>query len=174
MSSPVQERATLARIRRIPFSVQILVALVIGVALGLVARGMGPVGDDSPNWLTSTLQTMGGTFVTLLKVLVPPLIVTAVIVSIANLKQVSNAARLAGQTLLWFAITALIAVSIGIETVRGVAHVTEPIKVRVGLIGIGLERAVVVDVQIAVTIDIESILVVAYIAKTVAVAVGLV
>ena len=47
---------------------------------------------------------------TLLKVLVPPLIVTAVIVSIANLKQVSNAARLAGQTLLWFAITALIAV----------------------------------------------------------------
>ena len=75
-----------------------------------------------PNWLTSTLQTIGGTFVTLLKVLVPPLIVTAVIVSIANLKQVSNAARLAGQTLLWFAITALIAVSIGI----GLGLLSEP------------------------------------------------
>ncbi|TFV66463.1 dicarboxylate/amino acid:cation symporter, partial [Blastococcus sp. CT_GayMR20] len=78
--------------------------------------------DGSPNWLTSTLQTIGGTFVTLLKTLVPPLIVTAVIVSIANLRQVSNAARLAGQTLLWFAITALIAVGIGI----GLGLLTEP------------------------------------------------
>src|SRR3712207_7808306 len=48
--------------------------------------------------------------------------VTAVIVSIANLKQVSNAARLAGQTLLWFAITALIAVSLGI----GLGLLTQP------------------------------------------------
>ncbi|WP_116452687.1 dicarboxylate/amino acid:cation symporter [Blastococcus litoris] len=104
----------LARLRRVPFAAQVLLALVVGVALGFVAREMGPVSDGSPNWLTSTLQTIGGTFVTLLKTLVPALIVTAVIVSIANLKQVSNAARLAGQTLLWFAVTALIAVGIGI------------------------------------------------------------
>jgi Na+/H+-dicarboxylate symporter len=112
----------LARLRRVPFAAQVLLALVLGVALGLVARDIGPVADGTPNWLTSTLQTVGSTFVTLLKVLVPPLIVTAVIVSIANLKQVSNAARLAGQTLLWFAITALIAVSIGI----GLGLLTEP------------------------------------------------
>ena len=112
----------LARLRRVPFAAQVLLALVLGVALGLVARGLGPVGDGSPNWLTSTLDTIGSTFVTLLRVLVPPLVVTAVIVSIANLRQVSNAARLAGQTLLWFAITALIAVSIGI----GLGLLTEP------------------------------------------------
>jgi Na+/H+-dicarboxylate symporter len=112
----------LARLRRVPFAAQVLLALVLGVALGLVAREMGTVADGTPNWLTSTLQTVGSTFVTLLKVLVPPLIVTAVIVSIANLKQVSNAARLAGQTLLWFGITALIAVSIGI----GLGLLTEP------------------------------------------------
>jgi Na+/H+-dicarboxylate symporter len=112
----------LARLRRVPFAAQVLLALVLGVALGLVARDMGPVADGTPNWLTSTLQTVGSTFVTLLKVLVPPLIVTAVIVSIANLRQVSNAARLAGQTLLWFAITALIAVSLGI----GLGLLTQP------------------------------------------------
>ncbi|RBY96597.1 dicarboxylate/amino acid:cation symporter [Blastococcus sp. TF02-8] len=112
----------LARLRRVPFAAQVLLALVVGVALGLVAREIGPVADGSPNWLTSTLQTIGSSFVALLKTLVPPLIVTAVIVSIANLKQVSNAARLAGQTLLWFAITALIAVSIGI----GLGLLTEP------------------------------------------------
>ncbi len=104
----------LARLRRVPFAAQVLLGLVLGIALGLVAREIGPVADGTPNWLTSTLQTVGGTFVTLLKALVPPLVVTAVIVSIANLKQVSNAARLAGQTLLWFAITALVAVAIGI------------------------------------------------------------
>jgi Na+/H+-dicarboxylate symporter len=104
----------LARLRRVPFAAQVLLALVLGVALGLVAREIGPVADGTPNWLTSTLATIGSTFVTLLKALVPPLIVTAVIVSIANLKKVTNAARLAGQTLLWFAITALIAVTIGI------------------------------------------------------------
>ncbi|MGY1689852.1 dicarboxylate/amino acid:cation symporter [Geodermatophilus sp. SYSU D01105] len=112
----------LARLRRVPFAAQVLLGLVLGIALGLVARDMGPVADGTPNWLTSTLQTVGSTFVTLLKVLVPPLIVTAVIVSIANLKQVSNAARLAGQTLLWFGITALIAVSLGI----GLGLLTEP------------------------------------------------
>jgi Na+/H+-dicarboxylate symporter len=104
----------LARLRRVPFAAQVLVALVLGVALGLLAREIGPVGPDEPNWLTATLDTIGSTFVTLLRTLVPPLIVTAVIVSIANLKKVTNAARLAGQTLLWFAITALIAVTIGI------------------------------------------------------------
>ncbi|MGY1642488.1 dicarboxylate/amino acid:cation symporter [Geodermatophilus sp. SYSU D00703] len=112
----------LARLRRVPFAAQVLLGLVVGVALGFVARDLGPVADGTPNWLTSTLQTVGSTFVTLLKVLVPPLIVTAVIVSIANLKQVSNAARLAGQTLLWFAVTALMAVSIGI----GLGLLTEP------------------------------------------------
>jgi Na+/H+-dicarboxylate symporter len=112
----------LARLRRVPFAAQVLLALVLGVALGLLARDLGPVADGSPNWLTSTLQTVGSTFVTLLKVLVPPLIVTAVIVSIANLRHVSNAARLAGQTLLWFGITALIAVSIGI----GLGLLTDP------------------------------------------------
>jgi Na+/H+-dicarboxylate symporter len=112
----------LARVRRVPFAAQILLALVLGVVLGLIARNLGPVADGSPNWLTTTLQTVGGTFVGLLRVIVVPLIVTAVIVSIANLKQVSNAARLAGQTLLWFAITALIAVSIGI----GLGLLTNP------------------------------------------------
>jgi Na+/H+-dicarboxylate symporter len=112
----------LARLRRTPFSAQVLIALVLGIGLGLVARQMGPVADGSPNWLTSTLHTIGSTFVALLKVIVVPLIVTAIIVSIANLKQVSNAARLAGQTLLWFGITALIAVAIGI----GLGLLTQP------------------------------------------------
>ncbi|QBI52438.1 dicarboxylate/amino acid:cation symporter [Streptomonospora litoralis] len=103
----------LSALRRIPFTVQVLAALVVGIALGVVARQLGGTAED-PNWLALTLDTVGSTFVTLLRTIVPPLIVLAVISSIANLRHTSNAARLAGQTLLWFAITALIAVAIGI------------------------------------------------------------
>ena len=99
----------LARLRRVPFGAQILVALVLGVALGAVARGMG-----AESWLAATLDGIGSTFVQLLRVAVPPLVFTAIVVSIAQLRQVTNAARLATRTLLWFAITSLIAVVIGI------------------------------------------------------------
>ncbi|MEV2274226.1 dicarboxylate/amino acid:cation symporter [Nocardiopsis sp. NPDC049922] len=99
---------------RIPFSVQVLAGLVLGLALGVVALQLGTTGDGDPNWLATALDTVGSIFVTLLRTIVPPLIVLAVISSIANLRNVTNAARLAGQTLLWFAITALVAVAIGI------------------------------------------------------------
>ncbi|NMA77524.1 MAG: dicarboxylate/amino acid:cation symporter, partial [Actinomycetales bacterium] len=63
------------QIARIPFGWQVLIGLVLGVVLGLVAAQMGPVpgtgedGGEGPNWLTTTLQTIGSTFVTLLKAL---------------------------------------------------------------------------------------------------------
>ncbi|MFV0253391.1 MAG: dicarboxylate/amino acid:cation symporter [Beutenbergiaceae bacterium] len=112
--------ASRRRLRLPSFSVQILLALVLGVGLGAIALQLGPAGVDAegadiPNWLTTTLTTIGSSFVTLLRTIVPPLVVTAIIASIANLSKVTNAARLAGQTLLWFAITALASVAIGIS-----------------------------------------------------------
>ncbi|WP_146930770.1 dicarboxylate/amino acid:cation symporter [Cellulomonas xylanilytica] len=100
---------------RLPsFSVQVLLGLALGILLGWVALQMGPTADGDPNWLTTTLDTIGASFVTLLKTIVPPLVFLAIVASIANLQQVTNAARLAWQTLLWFAITAAISVAIGI------------------------------------------------------------
>jgi Na+/H+-dicarboxylate symporter len=95
------------------FGFQVLVALVLGLILGLIARNIGPV-NGAPNWLAQTLSTIGSSFVTLLRTLVPVLIFTAIVASIANLRELNNAARLVWQTLLWFAITALVAVVIGI------------------------------------------------------------
>ncbi|WP_255434628.1 dicarboxylate/amino acid:cation symporter [Cellulosimicrobium sp. TH-20] len=95
---------------------QILLGLAVGVGLGALALAMGPqdAAGEVPNGLTTTLDTIGSSFVTLLKAVVPPLIFTAIVASIANLRTVTNAARLAGQTLLWFAITAAISVAVGI------------------------------------------------------------
>ncbi|MEX3510042.1 sodium:proton antiporter [Kocuria sp. WRN011] len=104
--------------RRLPkwmtsFGWQILIALILGVLLGSLATAMGGDPEENPNWLMIVLDTIGSSYVTLLKAAVVPLVVTAVIASIANLRDVSNAARLAWKTLVWFAITALIAVLIG-------------------------------------------------------------
>jgi Na+/H+-dicarboxylate symporter len=95
------------------FGFQVLIAMVIGLVLGYIARQIGPT-EAGPNWLVQTLSTIGSIFVQLLRALVPLLIFTAIVASIANLRELNNAARLVWQTLLWFAITALIAVSIGI------------------------------------------------------------
>lgn len=96
------------------FGVQIIAGLVLGLILGLVARNLGGDPKTNPNALTATLTTIGTSYVSLLKAAVVPLVFTAVVSSIANLRHVTNAARLAWNTLLWFAITALIAVIIGI------------------------------------------------------------
>jgi Na+/H+-dicarboxylate symporter len=96
---------------RLPsFGVQVLVGMVAGLALGLVARQT----DGADGALAVTLHTVGVVFVQLLKALVPALVFTAIVGSIAALRDLNNAARLVTQTLLWFAVTSLIAVTIGI------------------------------------------------------------
>ncbi|GAA0396332.1 dicarboxylate/amino acid:cation symporter [Streptomyces luteireticuli] len=101
-------RSALGRIPKVPFWAQILLGLVLGALLGWAARS-GDIG-----WLQTTLDKIGDIFVQLLMVVIAPLVFFAILVSITNLRNVSNAARLATRTLLWFMITSLIAVSIGL------------------------------------------------------------
>ncbi|AHK33144.1 dicarboxylate/amino acid:cation symporter [Rhodococcus opacus PD630] len=128
MPSPaLSTRAETTSRRRLPqwatsFGPQIVTGLVVGVILGLVARAMPVAADGNENWLVGTVHTIGSSYVKLLTVAVIPLVFTAIVSSIANLREVANAARLAVQTLLWFAITAFIAVVIGIV----IGLVTQP------------------------------------------------
>lgn len=97
------------------FGTQVIIGLIIGLILGFVARGLDAnlSGEDS-SWLTGLLTWAGDTYVQLLRLLIPPLIFTAVVTSVANLRKITNAARLAVSTLAWFAITAFVSVVIGI------------------------------------------------------------
>ncbi|MFB7914770.1 dicarboxylate/amino acid:cation symporter [Streptomyces sp. NPDC056061] len=96
------------RIPKVPFWAQIVAGLVLGVVLGWLARSY------DINWLHTTLDKVGHIFIQLLKLAVAPLVFFAILVSITNLRKVNNAARLATRTLLWFMITSLIAVAIGL------------------------------------------------------------
>lgn len=110
MSSVPDASSTSSSIRlpKVPFWAQILLGLVLGVVLGWVAR----TGDV--DWLVTTLDKIGSIFVQLLKLAVAPLVFFAILISITNLRNVNNAARLATRTLLWFMATSLIAVAIGL------------------------------------------------------------
>ncbi|MEU0396320.1 dicarboxylate/amino acid:cation symporter [Streptomyces sp. NPDC006208] len=103
-------------IPRVPFWAQIVAGLALGVLLGWLAR------SQDIAWLKDTLDHVGSIFVQLLKLAVAPLVFFAILVSITNLRKVNNAARLAGRTLLWFMITSLIAVAIGLV----IGLVTDP------------------------------------------------
>ncbi|MFD6280509.1 dicarboxylate/amino acid:cation symporter [Streptomyces sp. NPDC060209] len=96
------------RLPSIPFWIQIVAGLVLGVLLGWITRSY------EIGWLLTTLDQVGHIFVQLLKLAVAPLVFFAILVSITNLRKVNNAARLATRTLLWFMITSLIAVAIGL------------------------------------------------------------
>lgn len=94
--------------QRFPFWAQIFAGLGVGVLLGWVAR------QYDVGWLSETLDILGSSFISLLRTIVVPLVFLAIVISIARLREVTNAARLAVQTLLWFAITAAVSVAIGI------------------------------------------------------------
>ena len=98
------------RSNRPSFGLQVAIGLAAGLLLGLAARSIG----GETNWLIEALGTVGTIFVQLLKAIVPALVFTAIVASIANLGALQNGARLAGKTLLWFAVTARIAVAIGL------------------------------------------------------------
>ena len=96
---------------RLPsFGTQAAPGMAAGLALGFATRSLGPQGAG----LGEGLHLTGQIFVQLLRALVPPLVFTAIVASVAALRDLPDAARLVGRTLLWFALTAAIAVAIGI------------------------------------------------------------
>ncbi len=97
--------------RHTVFGLAVLAGLVLGALLGFIAK------QADVSWLATTLSRIGETFVSLVQFTVIPLVFTAIVVGITSLRGLGGpkiTAQLGGRTLLWFAITSLIAVLIGI------------------------------------------------------------
>lgn len=107
-SSPRKARPLRALID-LPFWQQVVLALVLGTATGVLINNFG---DDNTaeNWL----DPFGDVYVHLLKLVVVPLVFSAIVVSIGRLRHVGNVARLTVKTLGWFAATSTIAVAVGL------------------------------------------------------------
>ncbi|MFI0447666.1 dicarboxylate/amino acid:cation symporter [Actinomadura sp. 6N118] len=98
------------RVWKWQFWQQIVLALVLGVAVGALLNNLGDGAKLAEDWL----DPFGSVYTSLLKVVVVPLVFTAIVVSIGRLRNVGNVARLTGKTLGWFVITSAIATAIGL------------------------------------------------------------
>ena len=96
---------------------QILIALGLAVIAGL-ATGK----DASIFGVTfySVYEFFGQLFLNALKMLIVPLIVSSIIVGIAGIGGTGALGRLGGKTLVYYAMTSLLAILVGLAVVMGV------------------------------------------------------
>ncbi|SFS01961.1 Na+/H+-dicarboxylate symporter [Dyella sp. OK004] len=96
----------------IRFWKRVLAGFVLGALVGWLC------GPSSVTWF----QPLGDVYIALIKMIAVPLVFFAVVNSVASLHGVQRMAALGGRTFLWFAITATLAVGVGLL----VAHLTNP------------------------------------------------
>jgi Na+/H+-dicarboxylate symporter len=97
---------------RIAFWKRVLAAFVLGAGVGWA---MGPAADT---WF----GPLGDLYVTLIKMIAVPLVFFAVINAVSSLHGQKSMAALGGRTFLWFAVTAVLAVGVGL----GVGTLLQP------------------------------------------------
>ena len=89
---------------------QILIAMVIGIGFGLYFQGT----DYTSNKIYGLIASFGTIFVRLLKMIIVPLIFTSIITGVASIKDSSRLNRLGIKTLLYYTMTSLFAIIIGL------------------------------------------------------------
>ena len=97
---------------RIPFWQRVMGGFVLGALVGWL---VGPAAEP-------LFQPLGTVYITLIKMIATPLVFFAVVNAISSLHGQKSVAALGGRTFLWFAVTAALAVGVGLL----VALVTQP------------------------------------------------
>jgi len=99
---------------KIDLPTQILIGLVLGVVLGLIFR-------EKIIWV----KPFGTAFIRLITMIVVPLVFASLLVGTASLGDIKKLGRIGGKTLLYFAVTTVVAIFIGLF----LANVFKPGKV---------------------------------------------
>src|SRR3954464_3755857 len=102
-----------ASMRRIHHNLtfQVLVAISLGVLLGLFAPGTA-----------KAMKPVGDTFINLVKMIITPVIFLTIVLGIANMSDLKKVGRVGGKALLYFEIVTTFALAIGLVVV----NVTKP------------------------------------------------
>ncbi|MDA3816049.1 MAG: dicarboxylate/amino acid:cation symporter [Prolixibacteraceae bacterium] len=98
--------------KKIALHWQILIALVLSVPLGLYF-GAGGIID-----LSGVFKFMGSLFLNALKMIVVPLIISAIITGVSNIKSEKGFARMGGKTILYYLTTSFLAIITGLVLVN--------------------------------------------------------
>jgi Na+/H+-dicarboxylate symporter len=95
------------------FTVRVLLALVLGLALGILVASAGP---GLPQQLPGLVEPIGLLFVNAIRMTVIPLIVSGLIVGVASMRDARSVGRLGGRALTLFVIFAAAATVFGALT----------------------------------------------------------
>jgi len=81
-------------VKRLGLATQILIGLILGVAVGAIFYG-----SDTA---ISILQPVGDIFIHLIKMIVVPIVISALIVAVAGVGDIKKLGKLGGKTILYF------------------------------------------------------------------------
>ena len=95
-----------SRLRR-NLTVQVLVAISLGILLGALA----------PDW-GKAMKPLGDTFINLVKMVIAPIIFLTIVSGIANMEDIKKVGRVGGKALLYFEIVSTLALAIGLIVVN--------------------------------------------------------
>jgi aerobic C4-dicarboxylate transport protein len=105
-----QQLSVRARLRR-NLTVQVLVAISLGILLGAVA----------PSW-GKAMKPVGDTFINLVKMVIAPIIFLTIVSGVANMQDMKKVGRVGGKALIYFEIVSTLALAIGLLVV----NITKP------------------------------------------------
>ncbi len=101
--------------RKLQLHWQILIAIVAGIAAGWLAGEHGAVFGVT---FYAVFDFVGSLFINALRMLIVPLIVSSIIVGVAGIGSGGNLGRLGGKTLLFYGVTTLLAILVGLVLVN--------------------------------------------------------
>ncbi|MDR1813927.1 MAG: dicarboxylate/amino acid:cation symporter [Tannerella sp.] len=96
--------------RSIPLYLQIILGMIVGIIIGGIALKINHV-ELVNNWI----YPFGRLFIRLLQLIAIPLVFVSLIKGLAGLKDVSSFSRIGGKALLFYVMTSIIAVSVGLS-----------------------------------------------------------
>ena len=113
-----------ARLRR-NLTVQVLVAISLGILLGALA----------PSW-GKAMKPVGDTFINLVKMVIAPIIFLTIVSGVANMQDLKKVGRVGGKAVIYFEVVSTVALAIGLIVVNitrpgagiDVSHVTGDIS----------------------------------------------
>ncbi|MFC4231210.1 dicarboxylate/amino acid:cation symporter [Parasediminibacterium paludis] len=94
----------------------ILVAMVLGVALGLVIHTYAP--QETISAFAKNIKLLGTIFIRLVKTIIAPLVFTTLVVGIAKLGDLKTVGRVGGKAMLWFFSASLVSLLLGMLLVN--------------------------------------------------------
>ncbi|BCJ86406.1 dicarboxylate/amino acid:cation symporter [Effusibacillus dendaii] len=97
--------------KRLSLTVQVLIGLVLGIAVGFLWPKVG-----------TQMQPIGDTFINMIKMVIGPIVFVTIVVGIANMGDMKKVGRVGGKAILYFEIVSTIALAIGLFVV----HILKP------------------------------------------------